>query len=77
MKYLCVPEEYEKNGEKKTSWNRIGVFIEGKNGKQYVKLYHIPGVLIHVYEEKKKESVPTVQASGNFDEFGADMETPF
>lgn len=54
MKYLCIPEEYTKNGEKNVSWNRIGVLFEGKNGNQYVKLFHMPGVLIHVYEQKKK-----------------------
>ena len=56
MKFLCIGEEYESNGVKKMSWKRIGETFEGKTGKQYVKLYHIPGVLIHVYEEKKKET---------------------
>lgn len=56
MKYLCIGEEYESNGEKKMSWKRIGETFEAKNGKQYVKLYHIPGVLIHVYEEKKNQN---------------------
>ena len=55
MKYLTIPETYEKNGEKKTSWNRIGILIEGKDGKQYIKLYHLPGTLIHIYEEEKKQ----------------------
>lgn len=55
MKFLCIPEEYEQNGEKKIAWHRIGVLIDGKNGKQYVKLYHIPNTLIHVYEQEKKD----------------------
>jgi len=57
MKYLCVREEYQKNGETKTSWPRIGVLIESK-GKQYVKLYHMPGVLISVFEDVKKDAAP-------------------
>jgi hypothetical protein len=56
MKYLCIRESYkDKNGDEKVSWNRIGILIDSKEGKQYVKLYHIPGVLISVFECKKKE----------------------
>lgn len=25
---ICVPKEYEKNGEKKTAWNRVGTLVE-------------------------------------------------
>jgi hypothetical protein len=56
MKDLCIRESYkDKNGDEKVSWNRIGILIDSKEGKQYVKLYHIPGVLISVFERKKKE----------------------
>jgi len=65
MKYLCVGETYESNGEKKVGWKRIGEMFSGKSGKQYVKLYHIPGVLIHVYEQtsesKKKETLEDIE----------------
>ena len=54
-KFLCVGESYEKDGEKKVSWKRIGETFEGKNGKQYVKLYFMPGVLISVFEDEKKK----------------------
>ena len=51
---LCVAEKYEKDGESKLKWNRIGVMFESK-GKQYMKLYHMPGTLISVFEPKPKE----------------------
>ena len=51
---LCVAEKYEKDGEPKLKWNRIGVMFESK-GKQYMKLYHMPGTLISVFEPKPKE----------------------
>lgn len=54
MKDLCIRESFQKDGKEKVSWNKIGVLIEA-NGKQYVKLFHIPGVLISVFEQKKKE----------------------
>ena len=59
MKDLCIREEYkDRNGEKKVSWNKIGILIDGKEGKQYVKLYHMPSVLISVFEQRKKETAP-------------------
>ena len=64
MKDLCIREEYEKNGETKVSWNKIGVLIEA-NGKQYVKLFHIPGVLISVFEQKAKEDKPKAPVRSN------------
>lgn len=57
MKYLCVGDPYEKDGVKKVSWKRIGELFEGKNGKEYVKLYHMPGTLINVFEAEKKEEI--------------------
>lgn len=54
MKDLCIRESYKKDGNEKVSWNKIGVLIEA-NGKQYVKLFHMPGVLVSVFEPKKKE----------------------
>lgn len=56
MKYLCIAERYESNGEKKVKWYRIGEMFEGKNGKQYAKLYANPSQLIHVFEKKKEEA---------------------
>jgi hypothetical protein len=54
MKDLSVRETYTKYGEEKVSWNKIGILIE-TNGKQYVKLFHMPGILISVFEPKPKE----------------------
>lgn len=72
MKYLCVGESYEKNGEKKVAWKRIGETFEGKNGKQYVKLYHMPGVLINVYDDEKAK-----QAKSSSGELQPDNEVPW
>ena len=55
MKDLCVRESYTKDGTENVSWNKIGILIDGKEGKQYVKLFHMPGVLISVFEQRKKE----------------------
>jgi len=53
VKDLCVRETYtDKDGTEKVIWNKIGLLIEGK--KQYVKLFHMPGVLVSVFEPKDK-----------------------
>ena len=59
MKNLVIRETYkDKNGEEKVSWNRIGILFESKEGKEYAKLYHIPNVLINVFEQKPKKDAP-------------------
>jgi len=58
MKDLCIRESYEVNGEEKVSWNKIGILFE-KNGKEYVKLGHIPNTLISVFEQKEKTAPST------------------
>ena len=56
MRNICIRESYTNaQGEEKVSWNRIGILFTGKNGKEYMKLYHIPNTLISVFEQKKKE----------------------
>ena len=55
MKDICIRESYQKDGVEKVSWSKIGILFEGKNGKEYIKLYHIPNTLISVFEQKKKE----------------------
>ena len=56
MKDLRIRESYtDGKGVEQVSWNKIGILIDGKNGKQYVKLYHLPGVLVSVFEQKKRE----------------------
>lgn len=66
-KYLAVGEPYKSNGEDKVFFNRIGETFTGKNGKQYVKLYTMPGVLIHVFDDVKKQTtVPADSGDMNF-----------
>ena len=52
---LCIREEYkDEQGNTKVSWPRIGVMFH-KDDKRYIKLYHMPGVLIHAFERKEKD----------------------
>ena len=66
MKDLCIRESYtDKQGEEKVSWNKIGILFE-KGDKQYVKLNHIPGTLISVFEQKPREKP---KPNDDFEEF--------
>ena len=54
MKNLCIRESYkDKNGKERVTWNKIGIMF-GANNKEYIKLYHIPNILISVFEQKSK-----------------------
>lgn len=58
MKILKVGEKYQRNGEERVAFKAIGELFTGKNGKEYAKIYHMPGVLIHVFDEEKKQAAP-------------------
>lgn len=75
-RFLCVGEDYESNGEKKVAWKRVGEMFTSKAGKDYVKLYMHPGVLISVFEDKPKDQTGAISC-GSTDKFGADMEVNF
>ena len=63
IKDLVIRESYEKAGKENVSWNKIGILIES-NGKQYVRLYHIPGQLVCVFEQKPKETQAQPESEG-------------
>ena len=58
VRNLCVGEKYtDKQGNEKMKWNTLGViFTSGE--KEYVKLFHMPGVLISVFEPRPKDTAP-------------------
>lgn len=77
MKYLKIGEDYEKDGEKKTAWKTIGEMFESAKGKTYVKLYHIPGVLINVFEKEDRKPQAKESAPYEHGELKPDTDVPF
>ena len=61
IKNLCIRESYQKDNQEKVSWNKIGILFTA-NEKEYIKLFHIPGVLINVFTQKPKETTPAEAA---------------
>ena len=78
IKWICVPESYmNKQNEEKTSWNRIGKLIVGKNGKEYVKLFTMPNILCSVFEDKPKEEKQKEESIDLDKEQNGQEEIPF
>jgi len=62
-KNICIRESYTNaQGEEKVSWNRIGILFVGKNGNEYIKLFHIPNTLVNVFEPKEEDGQGQQQA---------------
>jgi hypothetical protein len=74
MKLLKIGERYEKDGQQKTSWKTIGELFVANNGKEYVKLYHIPNTLVSVFE---KEATPSKNAPASNSELAPDEDVAF
>lgn len=63
-KDLLIAESYtKKDGTKMTSFNKIGFMFES-NGKEYVKLFHIPNTIVLVKSQEKKEY--SEEPNGNY-----------
>lgn len=56
---ICTKKDYEKNGEKKTKWYKVGVLKIADSGKRYIKMFHQPQTEFFVFdnEENNKEIV--------------------
>jgi hypothetical protein len=48
---ICTKKDYEKDGEKKTKWYKVGFLKIADSGKRYIKLFHQPETEFFVFEE--------------------------
>jgi hypothetical protein len=82
FKDICSGRGYEKNGDQKVAWTRVGTLIE-KDGKQYVKLEAIPlpnekgEVFLSVFEQRQKDSRQQSGSGGNSSDLVGDGSVPF
>jgi len=52
---ICIRESYkDSKGVDIVSWNKLGILID-KGEKSYIKLFHLPGVLLSIFDQKKRE----------------------
>lgn len=55
---ICTKREYEKDGEKKVKWYRVGHLKVTESGKRYIKLYHQPDTEFIVFDNIEKPQEP-------------------
>ncbi len=55
---ICTKKDYEKDGEKKSAWYKVGVLKIADSGRQFIKLFHQPDTEFFVFEkdEGKQEA---------------------
>jgi hypothetical protein len=59
---ICTKKDYEKNGENKSKWYKVGIMKITDNGKKYIKLFHQPNTEFYVFdrEEFQQSSIKEV-----------------
>jgi len=50
MYNICTRKEYEKDGEKKVKWYRVGALKIADSGKKYIKLFQQPDTEFFVFD---------------------------
>ena len=58
---ICAKEHYEKDGEKKTKWYKVGVMKVADSGKRFIKFFHQPNTEFFVFD--RDENLPIVESS--------------
>ncbi len=55
---VCTRKDYEKDGEKKSIWYKVGVLKIADSGKKYIKLFQQPDTEFFVFDkdEVKEET---------------------
>ena len=56
---ICTKKHYEKDGEHKTKWYKIGILKIAESGKKYIKLFHQPDTEFFVFE--RDENIQAVE----------------
>ena len=66
MKYedICTKRTYEKNGEQKTSWLKVGTLRTTDDNKRFLELNIFPNTSFYIFEQKTKSAAPTEKTSG-------------
>jgi len=75
MKDLVVGSKYQKNGEEKVSWSKVGILIEKDGRPAFIKLNMFPDLLINIFEQKERGAkAPAVNQA---DPYPQDDDLPF
>jgi hypothetical protein len=50
---ICVRRNYEKNGEKKIKWYKVGFLKVAETGKKYIRLFQQPNTEFFVFDRRE------------------------
>lgn len=50
---ICTKKDYEKDGERKTNWYKVGVLKIADSGKKFIKLFHQPQTEFFVFDNEE------------------------
>lgn len=61
--HICTKREFEKDGEKKAKWYKVGTLKVADSGVQYIRFFHLPMVDFFVFENKPAEekTLPVIE----------------
>ena len=54
---ICTKNDYEKNGEQKTKWYKVGIMKIADSGKKYIKLFHQPNIELFVFDKEESQQI--------------------
>lgn len=60
---ICTKKDYEKEGEKKVKWYKVGFLKIADSGKRYIKLYHQPDTEYFVFD--REAGLQETETTGN------------
>jgi hypothetical protein len=60
---ICSYRDYEKNGERKIKWYRIGFLKVTENGKRYIRLFQQPETDFFVFDRSEKPEIALAEDS--------------
>jgi hypothetical protein len=55
-KDICTKREYEKDGEKKAKWFKVGTYKKTDEGKEFIELNMFPNTPFYIFEQKKDKN---------------------
>jgi hypothetical protein len=50
FKKIMSAQEYERDGQKRTSWKEVGIISQNSKGNMFMSLHHLPGVRFNLFD---------------------------
>jgi hypothetical protein len=54
---ICTALDYEKNGEKRRIWRKVGELFNTESGRMFIRLYQQPETRFYVFDTDEQPKV--------------------